>query len=76
MTINLINKHLPPLLTTDKVNINQTSKKLKSTKTQAPTRQEEPTMAPTAQRTITVLTNIIDHKRQIATYLTGKLLVT
>ena len=76
LTSKLINKHLTPSMTTSKGHMHQTIKNLKSTKPQDPRTLQELPMKPLVQRTNTVFTNIIYHKRQIATYLTGKFPVT
>ena len=76
LTIDLINKPLPPSMATAKGHMHQTRKNIKSTKQQEPVRQEDPSIKPLAQRTNTVFTKIIDHKRKIATYLIGKFPVT
>ena len=75
-TINLIKKHLPQSMATSKVLMQQTRKNLKSTKTQELKTPEEEPMKLLVQRTNTVFTNIINHKQQIATDLTGKFPVT
>ena len=54
----------------------QTRKNPKSTKTQELKTPEEEKMKPMVQRTNTVFNKIIEHKRQIATDLTGKAPVT
>ena len=59
-------------MTTAKGHMHQTRKNLKSTKTQELNTPEEELMKPLVQRTNTVFTNIIYHKQQIATDLTGK----
>ena len=76
LTSDLINKHLPPSVATDKVRMHQTRKNLKSTKPQDPKTLEDPPMKPLVQRTNIVFTKIIDHKRQIATDHTVKFTVT
>ena len=63
-------------MATDKGRIHQTRKNLKSTKTQELNTQEEEPMKPLEQRTNTVFTKIINHKRKIATYITVKFPVT
>ena len=76
LTIDLISNHLPQSMTKAKGHMQQTRKNLKSTNTQElKTPEDEPTK-PLLQLTNTVLTKIIDHKRKIATYLTGKFPVT
>ena len=72
LTIDLINKHLSPLIATAKDHLHQTSNNLNYKNPQEPRIQEEPSMTPLAQRTNTVFTKIIYHKRQISTDLTGK----
>ena len=76
LTIVLINKHLPQSMETSKGHMNQTGKNLKSTNTQEIKTPEEEPMKPLVQRTNTVFTKIIDHRRQIITDLTGKFPVT
>ena len=61
---------------TAKGHMHQTRKNLKSDKTQELKIPEEEPMKPLVQRTNIVLTKIIDHKRQLATDLTGKFPVT
>ena len=56
--------------------MHQTQKNLKPAKTQELKKPEEELMTPLVQRTNTVFTEIIDHKRQIDTDLTGKFPVT
>ena len=76
LTSDLINKHLPPSVATDKFRMHQTRKNLKSTKPQDPKTLEDPPMKPLVQRTNAVFTKIINHKRQTATDLTVKFPVT
>ena len=45
--------------------MNQKRKNINSNKQHEPMKLEEPPMIPLSQRTNTVFTNIIDHKRQI-----------
>ena len=59
-------------MATAKVQMQQTRKNIKSIKTQVLKTPEEEPMKPLVQRTNTVFTNIIYHKQQIATDLTGK----
>ena len=63
-------------MATAKVHMHQTLNNLKSTKTQELETLEAEPMKPLVQRTNIVFTKIIDHKRQIFTYLTGKSPVT
>ena len=56
--------------------MHQTRKNCKFTKTKELNTPEEQPMNPLVQCTNTVFTKIIDHKRQIATDLTGKFPVT
>ena len=63
-------------MATDKGHMNQTRKNIKSNKQQYTMKLEDPPIKPLAQRTNTVFTKIIDHKRQITTDLTGKFHVT
>ena len=72
----LINKYIPPSMATSKGHMHQTRKNLNSTKPQYPKTLEELLMKPLVQRTKTVFTKIINHKRQIATDPTGKFPVT
>ena len=76
LTINLINKQLHQSMETAKGHMHQTQKNLKSTNTQEIKTAEEEPMKPLVQCTNTVFTKIINHKRQIAAYLTGKFPVT
>ena len=72
----MVNKHLPPPVVTVKGHMHETRKNLNSTMTQEPKRQEEFPINPMEQHTNTVFTNIIYHKRNISTNLTGELPVT
>ena len=63
-------------MATAKGHMHQTQNNLKSTKKQELKTPEEELMKPLAQRTSTVFAKIIDHKRTIATDLTGKFPVT
>ena len=63
-------------MATSKGHMHQTRKNLKSTKTQELKTSEEQPMKPLVQSTNTVFAKIINHKRQIATDLTGKFPVT
>ena len=56
--------------------MHQTRNNIKSANKQDPKNLEEPLMTPLEEHTNTVFTNIINHKRQITTDLTGKLPVT
>ena len=56
---------------TSKGHMHQTRKKLKSTETKELKPPEEEPTKTLLQRTNTVFTKIIKHKRKIATYLTG-----
>ena len=76
LKIDPINKQLPQPMATAKGHMHQTRKNLKSTKTQELKNPEEEQMKPLVQRTNTVFTKIINHKRKIATDLTGKSPVT
>ena len=64
LSIGIINKHLPPSTATSKGHVHQTRENIKSTKQQEPTKMEYPQMTPLAQRTNTLFTKIIDHKRK------------
>ena len=75
-TRKLIKNRIPPSVTTAKGHMHQTRNNLKSTKPQEPKTPEEQPMKPLVQRTNTVFTKIIDHKRQISTDLSGKFPVT
>ena len=72
----LINKHILPSIATPKGHMYQTRKNLKYTKPQYPKPLEELLIKPLVQRTNTVFTKTIDHKRQIDTEPTGKSPVT
>ena len=72
----MINKHLPQSIEAAQGHMHQTINNIKSTKTQELNTPEEELMKLLVQRKNTVFTKIIDHKRKIATYLTGKFPVT
>ena len=72
LIIDLINKHLPQSMATSKGHVHQTRKKHNSAKTQELKTPEEEPIKPLVQFTNIAFTNIIDHKRQIATDLIGK----
>ena len=74
LTSDLTNKNLPSSMAISKGQIHQTRKNIKSTNQKQP--MEDPPMKPLTQLTNTVFTNIINHKSQISTYLTGELPVT
>ena len=59
-------------MATAKGHMYQTSKNINYTKHQEPMKLEEQPMKTLAQCTNTMFTKIINHKRQIATDLTGK----
>ena len=63
-------------MATSKGHIHQTQKNLKSTKTQELKTHEEKSMKLLVQKINALFANIIDHKRKIATDLTGKFPVT
>ena len=76
LTIELINKHLLQSMEKDKGHMQQTRKGLKYTKTQQLKTPKKEPMKLMVQKTNTVVTKIIDHKRLLATDLTGKFPVT
>ena len=76
LTSGIINNHFTPSMSTAKGHMHQPRKNRNSTKTQDPKTLDEQPMKPLLQRTTTVFTKIIDHKRKIATDRTGKFPVT